>query len=345
MKFILSKWNETICFKKLKQELKKTYRFYFDRGDSQYKEDYKKVFYAILRYEPNAEFKLSDLTYYERLYRECISDNPLLFYVENVTFSIGAFGVRMLFNYTYNSGEVENIYKIIFECLKKVRLKLRDADEEVTVKNVHDYVVQNVVYDNDSSIPVHQAQCFFIHGRAVCDGISKATKVILDSVNIKSMVISGDALTPNTKVMSDTGHAWNIIWINNHPDHFDFTFDTNLSASKKTIRYDYYGLSDEQIKRDHTFDSIGVLTNGDNNWFTKNGLYFTKKVEIKKHIKNSLRSNVDYIAFKLPFTANSKATLDEITDIVKSEMKLNILKSFTYSMSINEAQMVIYIFL
>ena len=31
-----------MCFKKLKQELKKTYRFYFDRGDVQYKEDYKK---------------------------------------------------------------------------------------------------------------------------------------------------------------------------------------------------------------------------------------------------------------------------------------------------------------
>lgn len=227
--------------------------------------------------------------------------------------------------------------------MKKVRLKLKDVDEEATVKNIHDYVVQNVIYDNDSSIPIHQAQSFFVYGRAVCDGISKATKVILDSVNIKSMVISGDALTPSTKFMSDTGHTWNIIWINDHPDHFDFTFDTNLSASQKTIRYDYYGLSDEQIKRDHTFDSIGVSANGDNNWFTKNGLYFTKKVEIKKHIKNSLKSNVHYIAFKIPFTTNSKTTLNEITDIVKSEMKLNILKSFSYSISINEAQMIIYI--
>lgn len=130
-----------MCFKKLKQELKKTYRFYFDRGDVQYKEDYKKVFYAILKYEPNAEFKLSDLAYYEQLYRECISDNPLLFYVENVTFSIGAFGVKMLFSYTYNLDEIENIYKIIFECLKKVRLNLKDDDEELTVKNIHDYVV------------------------------------------------------------------------------------------------------------------------------------------------------------------------------------------------------------
>lgn len=145
--------------------------------------------------------------------------------------------------------------------------------------------------------------------------------------------------------MFDAGHAWNIIWINNRPDHFDFTFDVNLSASQKTIRYDYYGLSDEQIKRDHTFDSIGVLTNGDNNWFAKNGLYFTKKAEIKKHIKNSLNSNADYIAFKIPFTTNAKVTLDEITDVVKKEMKLNILKSFSYSMSINEAQMIIYIFL
>lgn len=340
----MGKWNETSCYKRLKKELKLTYRFYFERGDEEYKEDYKNVFYSILDYEMNANFKLRDLVYYEQLYRECITDNPLLFYVENVTFSIGPFGVKMVFDYIYEWEETESIYEIIFECLNKIRLKNSGDNDEYIVKNIHDFIIENVEYDNNSNFPVHQAHSFFIHGKAVCDGISKAAKILLDSVNVKSMVISGDVLTPSPHNGSESGHAWNIIWINNQPDHFDFTFDTNLSVLKKRIRYDYYGLSDEQIKKDHIFESVGVTAKGDNNWFVKNGLYFTKKAEIRKHVKNSIKSGVDSIAIKVPFTKDSQATLNGIISLIKSEMKVNVLKSFSYSLSVNEAQMIIYIF-
>ena len=167
--------------------------------------------------------------------------------------------------------------------------------------------------------------------------------MLLDSVGIHSMVISGDAITPNDN--SSDGHAWNIVWSEGTPYHIDFTFDANLSAKKGIIHYDYYNLSDIQIRRDHLFSDPGIVIGKENDWFRENNLFFSKKKDLKEHIRKSLKRKDGYITFRLPFTNDSKSTIDDISELIKSEMSLFIFKSFSYSLSINEAQMVIYIYL
>ena len=341
----MEKWKDSHCYKELKKELKKTYRFYFEHGNEHYKEDYKKLFYSILGYEVNTDFELKDLYYYEKLYNECVFDNPLLFYVENVTFSIGTFGVKMIFNYTYDWKKSESIYKRIFECFNKIRLRCCNLNEKETVKAIHDFIVKNVEYNDDSNFPVHQAHSFFVYKKAVCDGISKAAKILLDCMNIRAIVISGNSSAQSTYEELTSGHAWNIIWINDQPDHYDFTFDANLSMPNKPIRYDYYGLSDNQIKQDHNFENLGIIACGNNNWFIENRLYFTKKLEIQKYVNNCINSNADMIYFRVSFTRNPKVKLNNIVSIIKSEMKVSMKKSFLYSLSVNETQMIICIHL
>lgn len=338
-------WNKTSCYKQLRKELRYSFRYYYEKGDNQYKEDYKMVFYSLLEFKENANFKLRDLTYYEQLYRECVSDNPLLFYIENVTFSIGSFGVRMMFNYSYKWEQTEIIYKKIFSCVNRIRVQCSDDPEELKIGKIHDYIVENVEYDDSPDLPVHYSHSFFVYRKAVCDGISKAAKILMDGVSIKSIVIYGDATTPNS-FDDNLGHAWNIVWINDRPSHYDFTFDNNLSLSKEIVRYDYYSLSDEQIRQDHKYSDLGIVfSESKNDWFVQNGLYFTKKVEIRKHVYSRLKNGEKYIAFKLPNTKNRRATLDSIIDIVKDEIRSYISGAVSYSSSINEAQMVVYIFL
>jgi len=48
-------------------------------------------------------------------------------------------------------------------------------------------------------------------------------------------------------------HMWNIVSINGNAYHLDVTF--NMSQSTRIKRYDYFNLSDADIKKDHIITS------------------------------------------------------------------------------------------
>lgn len=344
-------WKDKSFYKKLKQESKSTYKYFYKHGTPGYRDDYKKLYLAIIKHEPEANFPLKEISYYDNLYKECIRDNPLLFYANNATFIIGGGGVTINFDYTDDMENLQHTYQIIFKELEDIRKKCENSSENDKIKIVHDYIATNVEYDMCSDLPIHYAQSVFLYKKAVCDGISKAAKILLDAVGIHSIVISGNATTPNNVASGGGRHAWNIVWTNGIPYHIDFTFDLNLTKATKTIHYDYYNLTDEQIKKDHTYakttknNGIPTVAIHENDWFREHGLYFTKKKKLREHIKNCLISREKYIAFRLPFTKDSKATINDITELIKQELSLNILYNNSCSLSINEAQMTIYVYL
>lgn len=341
----MPEWRETRCYKYLKKELKNSYRYYFEKGNNQYKKDYKTIFYAILDYKKSVKLALKDLKYYEQIYNECICDNPLFFYVKTVSFFIGSLGINIIIYYAYEWNEVEKIYTCIFSELKKIKKLCKDMSESEKLMAIHDYIVSSVVYEDNPNLPVHLADSFFVYKKAVCDGISKAAKILLDSAGVKSIVIWGDALTPNSMENSSLGHAWNIVWVAGISNHVDFTFDTNLSSEKRIIRYDYYRLTDEQIRHDHTYSDIGIVSNHNHDWFRENKIYFTKKEALKSYIREEIKTHKKDIGFRLPYTENSKYTLDSILNLVKNEIQLNSFGAFSYSVSVNETQMIVYIYL
>lgn len=61
--------------KLLKQELKKTYRYFYEKSGEEQKEYYKLCFNEILNYEETVKLPLIDLLFYEKVYKECIYDN------------------------------------------------------------------------------------------------------------------------------------------------------------------------------------------------------------------------------------------------------------------------------
>lgn len=336
---------DSAIFKRLKEEIRQSFRYSYINGNDEYKNAYKKIIMGILEGADSIKLPLKDLTFYGDVYRTCISENPLLYYIEKVWFTINPLEVTVHFSYSDDWSECVTVYNKIFAIIEKVRKQCLGCNDIQKEKIIHEYIIKNVTYYKDDTLPVHSGHAFFVYGKAVCDGISKAAKILMDSVGLKSVVVNGSSENSNGFIDGEnSGHAWNVLWVMGKPYHVDFTFDANLTSKKDIIRYDYYNLSDDQIRKDHTYDDIGISSNHENDWFRENSLYFTKKSELRNYIRNQLNKKAMYAGFKLPFTIDQKKTIDDIIQMIKNDINNIVNCNMSYNISVNEKQMVIYLY-
>lgn len=226
----------------------------------------------------------------------------------------------------------------------KVQRMCRGKPEEERLRIVHQYIVEHVHYDDDPSLPVHEAEGFFTYGRAVCDGISKAAKILLNAVGIPSEVVTGKAMQAPGAVPE--GHAWNMVWTACGAYHVDFTFDATLAEQDGRMHYDYYKLTDKQISRDHELsDSKGIADTVPADWFREHKLYFYQEKKLREYLRRELQNNSKTIVFKLPYPKDPQAVLTDAKKVVREEVQWANPFGRHYRMMINPAQMVVTVIL
>ena len=133
-------------------------------------------------------------------------------------------------------------------------LKLAEVSDQEAVRRLHDYLASEADYDDTALderkegrlISAHSVIGIFSKQCAVCDGISKTVKLVLNCLNIPCIVVAGQSAFEE-----DNGsHAWNIVKIGQIAYHLDMTWDINLSR-KGDISYEYFLISDREAARDH----------------------------------------------------------------------------------------------
>ena len=118
---------------------------------------------------------------------------------------------------------------------------------------LHDYIVNNARYDKENEIKdtvpedSHQAYGVLIKGVGVCDGYSKAMQILLRLSGIDSYLLLAENVD-KTK----PGHAWLIVKIDGEHYHLDITWNDPYSPEGDFLTYDYFNLTDEDIKKDHS---------------------------------------------------------------------------------------------
>ncbi|MBO4351766.1 MAG: hypothetical protein J6A01_12605, partial [Proteobacteria bacterium] len=91
---------------------------------------------------------------------------------------------------------------------------------EAKEKFIHDYLVMNVKYDRHAY--EQSAYGALVSQQAVCSGIARAFKYLLDQVGIPNYVVTGQ-LTDSEGITGS--HAWNIVVLNGHCYNVDVTSD------------------------------------------------------------------------------------------------------------------------
>lgn len=126
-------------------------------------------------------------------------------------------------------------------------------------KFIHDYVAENMTYDNDAAEepyisdgvlkPAFDIYGAFINKTGVCEAYSKMFQVLCYSVGINANQVTG------------VGHMWNVVQLDGEWYQVDVTWDDSgvSSPMHSGIRYNYFNLPSVLMARDGSHTPDGTL--------------------------------------------------------------------------------------
>ncbi len=227
-------------------------------------------------------------------------DDPAFFYInKNVMIFKTPLGAVFSFRYIYSEKETKSIADRIDRRIDEfIKADISDSMPPLGRQvAVHRWLTTNVKpAQNRNGRELYSIVGAFINGECLCEGFSKAYKLLCDRVGLPSIVVRGIGLPPQG---TREPHAWNITKIGDLTAHTDVTWDAIYGAGS----YDYFNLPDSDISKDHIFDKMlyPVCESDELSYFRQNGAIAENEDELKEIIaKNGLKP---YFSVKLLFPA------------------------------------------
>lgn len=213
--------------------------------------------------------------------------------------------------------------------------KARGYNDFSKERVIHDYLAGTVAYKDVEAPYSHEAPGALLFHIGVCEGIAKAFKYLADRLGISSIVAFGDA----TSQGRNEPHAWNLVQVDGKFYHLDTTFDITLSAGH--IRYDYFNLSDTDIRRTHRWNEDYPGCCQTDGLYEKMGYCFSSGKELAKYLHNACTTR-NVITFKYPLAGlfDTEMIVPAISRFVETVLQHTLSTSVSYALSYNLSQMV-----
>lgn len=282
-------------------------RYYYLKLNSREKKAYKKIYSAMQNHQPTVTINGFCEEDIPKLMSAINLDNPHLFFVDfHYELQFDLFSQTIILKYLYNKADTAALTEKIKKVCDKILSNVQGQAEFEKELSLHDILVQNVLYDKmaRNNIPKFRTRSNTILGvlfykTAVCEGIAKTFKFLLNALDIKCIVIKGKALDCLTGRASDTLHAWNMVKIDGEPYYVDLTWDINLSQNN-TIRHDYLNLTERDISIDHIIDpNFPKCIDNHANYYYKNGLVVRQKSDLLRIFTNEINVGKSTVEVKI----------------------------------------------
>ena len=196
-------------------------------------------------------------------------------------------------------------------------LECNDYEKEL---RVHDWICQNVDYDYEGTdrekifrvIASHNILGVFAYHKAQCEGIAKAVKVLLNAVDVKCIVVTGDSVKNGQSVP----HAWNIVDIEGDPYQLDVTWNIGaMEQNNRLVAYDYFNLTDELMRQDHKTDnSLPECKSKKANYYVRRGCSFQMRYQLMAYIDRLIERNEQIYEFRAEGRLNKTGIEKEVAD-------------------------------
>jgi hypothetical protein len=108
-------------------------------------------------------------------------------------------------------------------------------------KVIHDWIVSNIAYD--TRLVSHSAYDGLIKGKTVCQGYALITFEMMRQAGIPVKIVEGTS--------RGIAHTWNLVQIGGKWYHLDCTWDDPVPDDAGRVVYNYYNLTDSQLRIDH----------------------------------------------------------------------------------------------
>ncbi len=209
--------------------------------------------------------------YYQAAMETFLYENPDVFYLDATKMYINIQTTKKIFTTIYDvfidkgsninylaKGFIskEDVLKYedqINSEVQKIVAKTTEKNDYEKILTIHDYLVDNVSYDETiSKDNIYNMYGAIVSKEAVCEGYAKAFKYLLDQVKIESVIIIGNASDSEGKTQS---HAWNYVLLNNKWYAVDVTWDDPIIIGggklTQTNKYKYFLKGSKNISKDH----------------------------------------------------------------------------------------------
>jgi len=292
-------------------------RYYYNHLSQEEKELYTALYKGVTALEKMIYFpKNASPESIRRIFHAVTHDNPHLYYFNQTHMDIGKtpFGSVFLPQYFCNKEQIETYNGRIQDCVNSIvrELDLLSCSEYEKVKRIHDYMCLNITYDHEALktskvnrlVAAHSIIGVFAKQRAVCEGIAKATKLLLNTVDVGCIVVSGKAS------LNERGeHAWNIVKIDDKAYQLDVTWDVS-NTKNGLINYDYFNLTDATISADHfEFSGVPVCNATDANYFQKQNLCFDSMRQLENYLLIGIQNGQTDFYFKMSDEGHAMADI------------------------------------
>lgn len=225
----------------------------------------------------------------------------------------------------------------------KILRRITAGDVYDAVLQAHDILSRNIRYVAGENPELHSIVGPLTKKAGVCEGYAKTLKHLLDSLSIPSIVVMGNGY--NRLTQQEEPHAWNLVQIDGEWTHIDLTFNTTI-REHNVLRYDYFGLCDEDILKDHKFD-VSLYPEASSrtlSYYEKNKAVMRKKSCLNAYLQNSFQNGEKDIVFKLPDTASEANIEVQVTSEINAFLSQNHLYT-GYMLYYNAKQKVFHIHL
>ena len=225
------------------------------------------VFSDILN-KSNGQELLGD--YYQSAIEAYTYDNPDTFYIDFSKVRLNIETTKRLNKVTYrvymNQGESDSYLAYEFptqqhvekalieiEKVKRYFVQNKKADTYANIKLIHDYLVESIEYDTSvSKDNIYNIYGALVNKECVCEGYSEAFKVLMDALDIPSVIVIGKAT--NSKGQTEN-HAWNYVQINGMWYAIDCTWDDPILIGggmlTNSLKYKYFLKGENEFNNYH----------------------------------------------------------------------------------------------
>ncbi len=233
-------------------------RYYYSLLSDKGKQAYKLLYSGIKNFEKQIEIPCGlfcDNTF-DSVINAIRLDNPHIYYIDFscYRYAVASTSVCIVFTYWYSPADVAILNTKMQTALNRMLKRINGNSELEKEKSAHDLLVTNVIYNEKAVENINKflprsntLLGVLFYKSAVCEGIAKTTKMLLNLLDIKCIMVTGTA----SDSQGSGPHAWNIVKINGKTYHLDITWDIGLSTSRQ-ISYKYFNVLDKKIYKDHS---------------------------------------------------------------------------------------------
>ncbi len=238
------------------------YNTYYDSGYGELNEKQREIYenlYLIALQMPEGYVRLCNnydgfYTDVSIAYNAMINDHPDFFWMP-YTYIVGEMadmsGSYISIAFEIDDGENQNRYLVRRDERENMNNKLNSKIAEIVdllvkckgeykkVEFLNDYLCDNTEYDQFADLNQTSYGCI-VNGKALCEGYSRAFKLLCNKVGVRCDLIYG--------MSENVNHMWNCVNIGGEYSHIDVTWNDG----KPEYRHLYFNITDEQLLKDHS---------------------------------------------------------------------------------------------